>query len=276
MLYLGLMILPTSAETWQRANEILATIRIPRHAVPAEWFDVDAGAKLIGLGLALWLIRRRRDDLFRIIAVCFAIALGLTLLTAALGSHELGMISPWRISVYLVPLGLAVLLARAVAAGLDLLERSHATPLLGKGLGVALAILVVAVTLRGMIEKVMLYWPTPEPAHVDFMRETGDDNTLYLTSPFDMDIRLESGLPQLVSWKSHPYKDVEVLEWYRRYKLAERVFRGGAIDCRALGDAVETYGVTHLLVEDAGKAVDCTEANVLFDDADTKIYRLLP
>lgn len=274
MVYLGLMILPTSPETWSQANEILAKVRIPRHAVPAYWFDLDAAAKIAGMFLALWLIRKRSSDLFGIVGFCFAVALGLTLFAAALDNNELGMISPWRISVYLVPLGLAILLGRAVAAGLDLPERGRGAFLLRKGLGVALALLVMAVTARGTFEKIELYGPKPSPPHIAHMQETGDAETLYLTNPHDMNIRLQSGLPILISWKTHPYKDVEVLEWHRRYELAIRVFKGDTIDCTALDEAVEAYGVTHLLVDDAEKAMDCSGATAVFEGGEARIFRL--
>ena len=270
MVYLGLMILPTSAESWQQANEILAKVRIPRHAVPAYWFDADAALKIAGAVLALWLVRRRAPDFFRIIAFCFATALGLTLLAALIDSNELGMISPWRISVYLVPLGLAVLIGSAA----DLLCRDNERRGLSRGLGVALAFLAVAVTIQGAMEKATLYWPMPEPAHIAFMRETGDAETLYLADPHDMNIRLESGLPQLVSWKTHPYKDVEVLEWYRRYRLAARVFQGATVDCAALDEAIATYGVTHLLVDNPAARVACPAATSVFEDETTGVFRL--
>ncbi|MEM9626930.1 MAG: DUF6798 domain-containing protein [Pseudomonadota bacterium] len=272
--YLGLMILPTDAESWRQANEILAKVRIPGHAVPAYWFDIDAAAKIAGCALALWLVRKRSPDLFWIIAFCFGTALGLTLLTVALDSAELGMISPWRISVYLVPLGLAVLLAHAVAAGLDLPRRGGGASVLCKGLGVLLALLVLGVTVRGALEKVELYQPAATPDHVSYMRQTGDARTLYLSNPRDMDIRLESGLPQLVSWKTHPYKDVEVLEWHRRYQLARRVFQGDRVDCTALDEVVRRYGTTHLLLEDTARTLDCTGATPVFEGEAARIYRL--
>jgi hypothetical protein len=269
MAYLGWMILPTSAESWHQANEILAKIRIPRHAVPAHWFDFDAGAKIVGCILVLWLVRKRSPDLFWIIAFCFATAVSLTLLAAALDSNELGMISPWRISVYLVPLGLAVLIGRAVVASLEG-EASR----LKKSAGAALALLVAAVTIYGVLGKLERYRPGGEPTHVAYMRGDGDAETLYLTSPDDMNIRLKSGLPQLVSWKTHPYKDVEVLEWYRRYLLAERVFRGAAIDCAALDEAIDAYGVTHLLFDDPAKTVNCSQATPVFEGETARIHRL--
>jgi hypothetical protein len=273
MVYLGLMILPTSAETWQRANEILATIRIPRHAVPAYWFDVDAGAKVAGLVFVLWLIRQHSKDLFWILAVCFGIAFSLTALAALSGSNELGMISPWRISVYLVPLGLAVLLGRLVAWALACFEQGKAqklyTPLLA-----TLAVLTVAVTANGIRKTMKDYRVADAPEHVDFMRETGDAQTLYLTDPHDMNIRLQSRLPQLVSWKTHPYKDVEVLDWYERFRLAARAFKGGTVDCAAIDEAVEIYGVTHLLLESPAKAVGCDRADRVFENDGVRIYRL--
>lgn len=273
LVYLGLMILPSSAESWSQANEILAKVRIPRHAVPAAWFDVDAAAKIVGCGLALWLVRKRSPDLFGIIGLCYGVALSLTLLAAAIDSNELGMISPWRISVYLVPLGLAVLLAWPVSVVL-----SRAGAGMPKGLGMILAVLAIAATARGAVEKVDLYRTEPTADHVTYMRNSGDARTLYLTDPFDMNIRLRSGLPQLVSWKTHPYKDVEVLEWHRRFEHAARVFEGegAAIDCAALDEAIGTYGVTHLLLDDARKDVSCASATAVFEGGKARIYELSP
>jgi hypothetical protein len=273
--YLGLMILPTSAESWSQANEILAKVRIPSHAVPAYWFDVDAAAKTAGLVLALWLTWKHQKDLFWIMAVCFASAVSLTALSAVVDSNELGMISPWRISVYLVPIGLAVLLGRLVAFALDRAE-AGSLPGLFRLIGWALALSTLAVTVNGLHAKAGLYRSSGLPAHVAYMRATGDARTLYLTDPDDMNIRLESGLPQLVSWKTHPYKDVEVLEWYRRYLLAKRVFTGRTIDCAALDQAIAAYGATHLLVENPGKTVTCPAATAVFESAGARIYRLTP
>ncbi len=272
MVWLGLMILPTSAESWQQANEILAKIRIPRHAVPAYWFDFDAAAKIAGAVLTLRLVRRRSRPLFIVIGACFATALGLTLLGVLLDSDEIGMISPWRISVYLVPLCLAALLGFLGTC----LERGHhrrgAFPV--KGLAAGLVLLALGVTVRGALEKIELYGPNPPAAEIAWVRETGDEGTLYLTDPQNMDFRLETGLPQLVTWKSHPYKDVEVLEWFRRHQLAERVFQGRTLDCAALDEAIATYGVTHLLVEDRAKAVSCVAAAEVFESGAARVFRL--
>ncbi len=273
MIYLGLMILPTDVESWQRANEILATIRIPRHAVPAYWFDFDASAKLVGLLFVFWIVRRQSRALFWILAVGFGVALSLTLLAVLIDSNELGMISPWRISVYLVPLGLAVLLGRFVAWALRQFERGKATKLYWPILW-SLAALAVAVTANGIRKTMQDYASIETPAHIAFMRDTGDDQTLYLTHPFDMSIRLESRLPQLVSWKTHPYKDVEVLEWYERFRLASRVFKGQSVTCAALDEAVSLYGVTHLLLEDRALPTDCGLGEIVFKSEEALIYRL--
>jgi len=274
LVYLGLVILPTDAESWQTANAILAKVRIPGHAIPAHWFDFDAGAKVAGLILVLGLTWRTKPDLFWILAVGFAVALSLTLLAVIMDSNELGVISPWRISVYLVPLGLAVLIARLIAFALNQAECGRA-PRFFKGLGGVLVLGTLAVTVNGVIDKTSRFAGLKPAPHIAFMREVGDAQTLYLSHPHDMNIRLDSGLPQLVSWKTHPYKDVEVLEWYRRYQFAERIFAGKTIDCMALDEVIALYGVTHLLLSEPEKVVDCEGANAVFDGVDAKVYRLM-
>ncbi len=276
MVYLGIMIFPSDQASWQAANQILAQVRIPRHAVPAYWFDVDAGAKLVACGLALWLTRRSGGGLFWIVAVCFGLAVGLTLLSLVIASNELGMISPWRISVYLVPLCLAVLVGHLLAHALDLFERSgDRRRAVLKGLAWALAAVAIVVTLRGVVEKIERYRPVPLPDYIVHMRRDDAPDALYLSDPYDMNIRLQSQRPQLVSWKSHPYRDVEVLAWYRRFRLAERVFSDPAsIDCRALGEAIDRYRTTRLLVEDPTRTVACERATLTFRGERARIFEL--
>jgi hypothetical protein len=274
LLYLGLMILPSDWESWSRATEILAKTRIPGHAIPAEWFDIDAALKLIACSLALWL-SRRRPDLFRLIAACFIPAVGLTLLAALLDSNELGMISPWRISVYLVPLCLAVLVGHLTAAALHAFEDSMD---LGrdalKALAATITIFAVAVTTRGIGQMVELYGDDRLPDHARFMQAEDSGDDLYLADPFNMDIRLQSGMPELVSWKSHPYRDREVLEWHDRVQAAKRVYRRDHVDCDALDRVIADYGVTHILVERPEQAMTCAGSELIFEGERSRIYRL--
>src|SRR5262249_21348320 len=51
-----------------------------------------------------------------------------------------------------------------------------------------------------------------------------DRTELYLV-PLDFEqFRIKSGRPIFVDWKSHPFKDIEVIEWKRRIDVAEQAF----------------------------------------------------
>ena len=61
------------------------------------------------------------------------------------------------------------------------------------------------------------------------------------------EFRLDVLAPQYVSWKTHPYRDVEVLEWRARY------FGGGTgtsagFDCAALERLLARDRVSHVVV----------------------------
>ena len=57
-----------------------------------------------------------------------------------------------------------------------------------------------------------------------FVRSTVTDGDTYLM-PIDLEwFRTETGAPIFVDWKTHPYKDREVLEWYERVNLARKFY----------------------------------------------------
>ena len=89
------------------ALQILAQVRLPEHAVVAEWIDPAAAVKLAVILLAIYLVRG--SPLSAILAVGAGAALLLTVVQLLTGSHSLALLFPWRITTYLVPLASAVL-----------------------------------------------------------------------------------------------------------------------------------------------------------------------
>src|SRR5205085_8098149 len=53
---------------------------------------------------------------------------------------------------------------------------------------------------------------------MDFVKDHGSSGQVFFVPPdWDMaDFRLYTGVPIVVDWKPRPYRDVELLEWYRR------------------------------------------------------------
>ena len=87
------------------------------------------------------------------------------------------------------------------------------------------------------------------------------------------DFRLFTGAPVYVDFKSIPYKDADVLEWYRRVQLADRFYKKK--DCELL-QALSGEGVTHAVLASEDLPLSCPMIQETYRDQDFAVYQLLP
>jgi len=259
----------TTPETKAAADAILAEFRIPHHALAQRWlFDDDAGLwfgfnrevwrKLVVVGLAIVVAGRWRIVLPMV--VCFAVGVGLTWWAVRFESHRLMLIAPWRVSATLVPVALAVLLGRALQAWcwawhgstLALLPRLRPIARLGvvPGLHVALLLWVMSFGWGRLQQTIDKYqnrggWPM---YHAVREQATADD--VYLVTSRWIDFRLKARAPIVITHKSHPIKDTEVLAWKARLDAVYAFEKSREPDdtAAALDHLVKTYGVTRVVL----------------------------
>ena len=88
--------------------------------------------------------------------------------------------------------------------------------------------------------------------------------------------RLDTGLPVFINWKTHPFKDVEVLEWYERNMKAQDFYDtlNTAGICDTAATFVQNEEITHFVVKKEEKLSGCPGALLLYADADYKIITL--
>lgn len=284
---------PSSPGAFAEAQRILAEVRIPHHAVVGRWLDAVAVLQLawVALGIAtMW-----RSRLFLPLSVA---ALGATLLTlaqVATGDHTLALLFPWRISAVLVPVVTAVLTAKLVA-------RLPATRPVAWGFGLAF----VAAVIGGVVVMACglgYQMNAAERPVLEFVAEQAGPNDVYLiptrippvgtgrgsvsTSftppprpkpgsnliPVDLQrFRLATGAPIFVDFKSVPYSDVEVLEWYRRVRQAEAWYEQKKWD-RATQDQLREAGITHVLVP-RHQAIEASFLEPVYSDAAYTVFRV--
>jgi hypothetical protein len=108
---------------------------------------------------------------------------------------------------------------------------------------------------------------------MDFVRRSLVRGELFLIPPDLERFRLRSGAPAVVDAKSHPYKDVEVLEWSARLALSRRFYATG--DCAVLREILTRYGVNRV-VFDASAAVGtpCEGLDQTYVDPTFAVYRV--
>lgn len=261
---------PSSAAAWTEAQRLLVHVRFPHHALPAVWFDGEAALKLALVGVGLLACRRTR--LFPILLMGLLAAAALTLAQVLLHSDGLALLFPWRLSAVLVPAAAAAIVG---GAGRWLARRlaDLRWPVLAL-LAILLLILVAGellLTARRFQAHTVDDPALPMLAH---LRASGEAGQVYLVPP-DLSLqrfRLDTGLPIVVDYKSHPYRDVEVVEWFERLSRVEVFYQGDGVDCGALAGLAEAYRVTHLVLPADRGPAGCAFLTLDYADDAYRVY----
>jgi hypothetical protein len=272
-IYLG----ATSPEISAQAMDILVHYRIPHHSLPAVWFNnysiIQIGMMVVGLILA------RKSRLFWIMASLSAGGLLLSIVQILTQSNELAYLAPWRVSVLLVPISLTMLIAYLISLTVDW------TPL-PKSLILGLAIIAFSYLIYQSVavgqERSATYRSSARQEHffnmMDHVRQTMQPDDLYLIPAEDgrfNEFRIHSGAPTFINWKSHPYKDIEVLEWYRRVELANSFYSGDwGSACTTLNDILKEYPITHVIFFRMKDQLTCDFVSEEFRNNQYTIYQV--
>jgi len=241
----------TDPESARQALHILIEERIPHHTKPSvfmnRWAYLQIGLIILGLFLA------RRSRLGVIMLALLAGGALFSTIQVLTSSDSLALIGPWRVSVLLVPLSTTLLVTFALSFVLDFLR-------LGKlpyqWIAIPLALFYIVFAVRAGIGSQRLlgkgFRATRVAVLMDQVVQIARTGDVYLIPPLESEFnnfRIYTGVPILANWKSHPYKDAEVLEWYHRVELANE-FYAAPLDqkCNALEAILGEYpDVTHVV-----------------------------
>lgn len=252
-LHLKKQFAPTDPATYQAAQRIISEERIPHHMVIEKFFKGMAATQVVWVMVAIWLARKSRLALPLAIVFCLAMALTVASASGAEWATRVREIQPWRATAWTVPVATAVVLAFLAAwigARLDRPWVRHA------------CLAVIALCMAGGIymqvrlfqaEKKLPYWDVMQ--YVREHRRPGElyvvpaDSTSRAAASIFMKFRLHTAAATYATFKSHPNKDTEVLEWYRRFQNAERFYKAATpADRDAALDTLLADGATHLVV----------------------------
>jgi hypothetical protein len=261
----------TPAETTAQAQAILINYRIPHHTLVSWWFDSTALVK-IGLFVAALAVLRR-GQLLLVMLVCGLAAASLTIFQVLTGNQLLALIFPWRLSVFLLPLATAILLAALVSFFFNhqaSWAEAHADNIRFASLGlITLTVLVGGIRFGLDLQR---KFQGPERAMERYVASHHQANDNYLTPIKLQDFRLAAGAPVYVDFKSIPYRDSDVLEWYRRVKQADRFYNQK--DCSLLAEFIQA-GVTQVVLEGTPSSKPpCMETQPVYQNEMYQIFTI--
>ncbi|HWG47678.1 MAG TPA: DUF6798 domain-containing protein [Gemmataceae bacterium] len=295
---------PSSSQAFAESQHLLAHFRLPHHAEPILWFDGIACAQVIGVLVALFLVRGHR--LFPILALPFTLSLVLTLVQMGTGNDTLALLFPWRTSAILVPLATTIVLARLMNTSA---VRFHPpTPVQGRVFQIVCGVLLAVFVAGGAaINYFDLGYRTntQELALLEYIREHKAEGDVYLlpvevpkltsrekgaasrnftppprrsTQNQDISVdlqrfRLFTGAPIFIDFKSIPYKDVEVLEWHERVLWNHKLYEQRNWNAEQIEAELTQRHITHV-VATTDRAIHCDALTLVHEDANYRLYRL--
>jgi hypothetical protein len=245
-LYVIIKLRPTSIELTSIAQNILINERIPHHAMPSNWLNSTAAFQYALIATGTMLAHSNR----RLFSVMAGGTLGMTILTLVqIGTNNttLSLMFPWRMSVWLVPLSTALVISSAI-------ERLNANGKPGRkvtflNFGVIFfGALSIALALNGARRTSQQPAITERQALYETAKKLPPGQWM---TPVDFeDFRISTGLPLFVDWKSHPYRDAEVIEWKSRIDIAQAFYNGkdSQTQYSALKSAIIRGHITYVAV----------------------------
>lgn len=274
MTYQAWMLAPTSPETFKLATDILANTRIPEHTDVARWMTASALAKFAWMILACVLVRRQ-PHLFWGLLTLTAVAVVCSFVLYLWPYSAARFATPWRVTAVAMPLATIIIVYEA-SLWLAILAKRHVD--LRWVWGGLAACLIGLCTVS--VAKVILRDDTSRHGGIlAFAKDNAAAGQHYLIPGGMYEFRMATGLPAFVTGKTHPYKDIEVLEWKRRLDESNKVYgllRAGpeaaAARDTALQGMVERYGITHVAVP-SNAAASLPGFREVFRDGQYAVYQ---
>jgi hypothetical protein len=264
---------PSSMEIYRQAQQILVHYRIPQHAWISFWFRWTTMARA-GLVLAA-LVVLRKTRLFPVLAVASLGMLFLTLVEWGTGNDSLAVLFPWRISVILVPLSSTLLLAAGlqwiggrIPQAPEIIARAAPAVCLA-----AVSLLMIAGIARFPLDRAAAESDPAIPVMNAVRARTAGD--VYLVPPKMESFRLETGAPVFVDLKSIPYRDMDVVEWYRRLLLVNDFYRKETDRCTQAQLLARQEGVFLFVIPVPDLPTRCPALEIEYRDADYAVVRVV-
>lgn len=254
------------------AQKIQSEIRIPHHAHIKFWFSSKDIQTLILIILAL-VIGFKNLRFFIPLMIVFLMTLFLSIYQFYTSNNFLGLLFPWRSSVYIVPLCSMIILSNIlkIIYSKYLLSYTHiyrVLQLISITLILTLTFIGFKITVNSLNSENLNF-----PISNEIKKNKIDIERILIPTNLQR-IRLNSGLPIFVDWKATPFRNDEVIEWYERIKLSKSFFGTQELNIQneLLLKIIEKEYISHILIRDYEGNHILDNCNLIFKKNDYLFY----
>lgn len=286
-----------NSEQFREAQRIFARVRIPHHTQFERWFDWVAGVQIGIMLLALTMIRKSR--LFVVLLLPTILSIAISIVQVLTQSDSLALLFPWRISVLLMPLSIAILASKLAL----FIAGSFMESRILSWFGIAVMFCAAAGGVFVMAGGRGYYTNDAEIPLLEHIRQNKQRGDSYLIPvkfptlkkespaaasktfappvrvgavgiPVDLQrFRLWAEAPIYIDFKAPPYAPDEVIEWHCRMSNAERWYSNRDWDSTGIWQEVKDAGITHVITT-TDKDVKCQRLMLTYGDENYRLYRI--
>ncbi len=271
LIYLG----PTSSEITRQALNIIVNFRIPQHTDLSRWINLDAILKLIIIMIAIIMTKGKK--IFLILFVPCLIAVLSIILQLFINNDFIAFLAPWRVSVWLVPLSTSLIISyliNLIFKKINILNIKMINITIYLVCGIII-LSHITYGMNGLIKQFNEYLNKDHGQMMNYVNEYKKTSDVFLIPPDLMEFRLNTGVPVFVTYKSHPYKDVELLEWYERIAIAQNIYNNNTKNnCNLIEKLKKEYNITHVVIKKKQFEWNLICAEEIYRDNDYKIYKI--
>ena len=256
------------------AQSIMAEKRIPHHAMASTWFSYKDLQILLVITLSLCLTYKEKR-LFIPLSFVVLITVILTAIQYFTSNNFLGLLFPWRSSVYLVPICSMIVLTKLLIIADNKYLKSDSK--LNLYSAVLAFFLIIFLSMNGIFEgyKSNKNYKTNYPIS-NLIKDHEKDITRMLIPAKLEQIRLNTGLPIFIDWKSAPFKNDAVIEWYDRIELSNSFFNASNLEDqkKLIIQINNKEPISHILIKDNDKNLVLKDCKYLFKEYGYVFYNL--
>jgi hypothetical protein len=179
------------------------------------------------------------------------------------------------ISTWLVPISVSVIVIAASNRLWQYLSNRISNQLV-IGVSLTLSLVFAATGIYKFIHDSNQKATNSEQGLITYVKEHKSPEDLYAIPLHMQDFRLETGAPAYVEFKSIPYQDIDVAEWFRRISLIGDFYRSPyqRYGCEHLANFKNQEMITHIVVPRGHEVKKCADWVEQYVDENYRIYRL--
>lgn len=276
LIYTYYVFKPETLETSKQAFDILVNYRIPYHSIPAKWININVFIKIIFITIAIYIVRKTK--LFIILICLFIPSVLFTIIQMFVNVDIIGFLAPWRVSVLLVPLSSSIILAYLIKKYLN--NKKSLKNYSIKRLIYIFSFILYLTFSYGLVDIIVnkrFYLNNDHGELLNYVKNNSLKNDVFLVPTDFVSFRLDTGVPIVITEKSHPYKDTEVLAWHKRVTDVNNFYNENTDKTtreKILKSMISQYGITHVLITQKDNNYFSIKMNKIFSDNDYNLFKI--